>query len=172
MPLASHDGDAAAITPSRASASCIVHDEIAIRRTTDAPRPPDLQAARALSHGMHDATARRRAMTISTLLTPELVLSALAADTKGAVIDALVARVAWLHPTLDARRLAEALHERERVSSTALEDGIAIPHARVERLEQPIAALARTPAGIACDAPDGILAALRAHESRTARRAA
>jgi mannitol/fructose-specific phosphotransferase system IIA component (Ntr-type) len=94
-------------------------------------------------------------MTISSLLTPELVLPALAAQAKAEVFEALAAHVARAHPHVDARRLADALHERERQSATALEHGVASPHVRLAGLPGPLAALARTPAGIACGAADG-----------------
>src|SRR5690242_3096065 len=128
MPPASHVGGGVAITPCRRGrAFCTMPLRRAATRRC-APRPIRML------HGQ-DAIARRQAMTISTLLTPDLVLPALAADTMAAVLDALAARVAATHPHVDAQRLAGALHARERVSSTALEDGIAIPHARLERLD-------------------------------------
>ncbi len=81
-------------------------------------------------------------MTISSLLTPELVLPALPAQAKAQVLEALAAHVGLVHPHVDARRLADALHERERQSTTALEDGVAIPHVRLAGLPGPLAALA------------------------------
>jgi PTS system nitrogen regulatory IIA component len=94
-------------------------------------------------------------MTISSLLTPELVLLALPAQAKADVLEALAAHVARAHPHVDARRLADALHDRERQSPTALEHGVAIPHARLTGLPAPVAALARSSAGIPCGAGDG-----------------
>jgi mannitol/fructose-specific phosphotransferase system IIA component (Ntr-type) len=94
-------------------------------------------------------------MTISSLLTPELVLPTLVADAKAEVLDALAGHVGRLLPHVDARALADALHERERQSTTMLEDGIAIPHVRVAALGAPLAALARSVAGIPCGAVDG-----------------
>jgi len=94
-------------------------------------------------------------MTISSLLTLELVLPALPAQAKAEVLETLAAQVGRAHPHVDARRLADALHERERLSATALENGFAIPHARLAGLPGPLAALARSAAGIACGAADG-----------------
>ena len=93
-------------------------------------------------------------MTISSLLTPELVLPALPAQAKAEVLETLAAHVGLVHPHVDARRLADALHERERQSTTALENGVAIPHVRLAGLPGPLAALARSTTGI-CDAADG-----------------
>ena len=79
-------------------------------------------------------------MTISTLLTPELVIPALAARAKAEVLETLAAHVGRVHPHVDVRRLTDALHERERQSPTALEDGVAIPHVRLAGPPGPLAA--------------------------------
>jgi PTS system nitrogen regulatory IIA component len=44
---------------------------------------------------------------------------------------------------LDSTEVYEALIERERLGSTGVGDGVAIPHARIERLERPIGGFAR-----------------------------
>jgi mannitol/fructose-specific phosphotransferase system IIA component (Ntr-type) len=94
-------------------------------------------------------------MRISDVLPVELVLPAIRDRTKDEVIDTLAARIAAYHPEVDARRLATALRERERQMSTALVDGVAVPHARVADLARVVAAFARSPAGVACDSHDG-----------------
>jgi PTS system nitrogen regulatory IIA component len=94
-------------------------------------------------------------MQISDYLTAELVLPALAAAARDEVMEALAARLAACHPEIDAGRLVAALHERERQVSTALVDGVAIPHARVEGLTRMIAALGRSAAGVDCGSHDG-----------------
>ena len=98
---------------------------------------------------------RRSMTTISSLLTPELILPALPVQTKAEVLETLAARIGRAHPHVDTRSLAKALHERERQSTTALENGVAIPHVRLVGLSAPLAALARSSAGISCGAVDG-----------------
>ncbi|MBF0285418.1 MAG: PTS sugar transporter subunit IIA [Magnetococcales bacterium] len=49
----------------------------------------------------------------------------------------------------------EALLERERLGSTGVGRGVAIPHGKVEGLTAPLAALGRSTAGIPFDALDG-----------------
>ncbi|MDP3737686.1 MAG: PTS IIA-like nitrogen regulatory protein PtsN [Hyphomonadaceae bacterium] len=44
---------------------------------------------------------------------------------------------------LDAREVYEAVLERERLGSTGVGEGVAIPHARIERLKQPVGGFAR-----------------------------
>src|SRR5262249_35050134 len=98
---------------------------------------------------------RRRTMRISDVLSVELILPAIAGQTKDEIIDALAARMAAFHPSLAGDHLANALRERERQMSTALVDGVAIPHARVAGPGRNAAALARrAPAG-GCPAPPG-----------------
>ena len=58
------------------------------------------------------------------------------------------------HPAVDARRLLEGLLNRERLGSTALGDGVAIPHCRFDGCSAPVACLLRTRDAIAFDAPD------------------
>src|SRR5437660_670972 len=96
-----------------------------------------------------------RSMTISSLLTPELVLPELVARAKAEVLEELAAQVGRIRPDLDARRLADALHERELQSTTALENGVAIPHARLAGLPATLAALGRSVGGIDYGALDG-----------------
>lgn len=58
------------------------------------------------------------------------------------------------HSRIDARRLLEGLLNRERLGSTGLGDGVAIPHCRFDDCAAPVACLLRTRAAIEFDAPD------------------
>src|SRR4029450_11164472 len=70
---------------------------------------------------------------LPSLLTTELVLLALPAQAKADVLEALAAHVARAHPHVDARRLADAVHDRERQAASALRDSVANTHARLPR---------------------------------------
>ncbi len=48
------------------------------------------------------------------------------------------------------------LHDRERLGSTALGKGIALPHARIDGLSEPIIAIAKLETPIDYDSPDDI----------------
>ncbi len=52
-------------------------------------------------------------------------------------------------------RVFDALFDREKLGSTALGYGVAIPHGRVRALKEPVCAFARTAAPIPFEAPDG-----------------
>ena len=56
---------------------------------------------------------------------------------------------------LDAATVASSLAARERLGSTGLGQGIAIPHGRIKGLAQAIGAFLRLKQPIAFDAPDG-----------------
>jgi PTS system nitrogen regulatory IIA component len=56
---------------------------------------------------------------------------------------------------LPAGELAERLAERERLASTGLGHGVAIPHGRLGTLDQPRAAFLRLGAPVDFQAPDG-----------------
>jgi Kef-type K+ transport system membrane component KefB len=51
--------------------------------------------------------------------------------------------------------LADAVLEREQSMGTAVEEGIALPHARFKQLIKPIVIFGRSPNGIEWDSPDG-----------------
>lgn len=51
----------------------------------------------------------------------------------------------------------KALLERERLGSTVISDGVAVPHARLEELRQPLAAYLRTLEPIEYDGPDALV---------------
>ena len=94
-------------------------------------------------------------MRLSDLLCPELVDPALAATRKDDVLRLLAVRVADRHSGIDADRLTSALCDRERTVSTALAEGVAIPHARVAGVDRIVAAFGRSLKGIDCDSHDG-----------------
>ena len=94
-------------------------------------------------------------MKISDLLTVELVLPALIAREKDEVMQTLAAHVSRHRPELDHGRLVTALQERERQMTTALTDGVAIPHAKLPGLPHMVAAFGRSLGGIDCDSHDG-----------------
>jgi PTS system nitrogen regulatory IIA component len=62
------------------------------------------------------------------------------AKTKAAILEALADRFADSYD-LDAAEVLERLNERECLGSTGFGRGVAIPHARVEGLNRPVAAL-------------------------------
>lgn len=56
---------------------------------------------------------------------------------------------------VDADRLAQLLEQRERLQSTGIGDGVAIPHTSLEEVPQQTAALLLCPEGVPFDSVDG-----------------
>jgi PTS system nitrogen regulatory IIA component len=52
-------------------------------------------------------------------------------------------------------RVFDALFDREKLGSTGLGYGVAIPHGRIKTLKEPVCAFVRTAAPIAFESPDG-----------------
>jgi PTS system nitrogen regulatory IIA component len=63
--------------------------------------------------------------------------------------------IARRNPQLDAARLSDVLLEREKLGSTGVGDGIAIPHGKLAGLQGLLAAFGRSRAGIDFQAIDG-----------------
>ena len=76
------------------------------------------------------------------LTGPEAVLASVKASGKKALLADLAAKAAQLYK-LDERRLFDRLLERERLGSTGIGGGIAIPHGRMPGLAKPVGLFAR-----------------------------
>ena len=63
------------------------------------------------------------------------------ATSKKASLEAAAEAIAAAQESIDARQLLEALMAREKLGSTNLGDGIAIPHCRFADCQQPVASL-------------------------------
>jgi PTS system nitrogen regulatory IIA component len=80
---------------------------------------------------------------IADLLTgPDAVLASVKASGKKALLAELASRAAIVFK-LDERRLFDRLLERERLGSTGIGGGIAIPHGRLSTLDKPRGLFAR-----------------------------
>lgn len=94
-------------------------------------------------------------MNITDILPEELVIPNLQGRTKEDVLRELATHMAQAHPEIDAARLLEVLWERERLGSTAIGDGIAIPHGKLPGLKAVLGAFGRHPAGVDFQSLDG-----------------
>ncbi len=88
-------------------------------------------------------------LLISASLKEHGVIVDLDARTKASVLRELAQLAESVDPYIDAAALFEGLEAREREDSTALQDGVAVPHpARSQFSEGPIVVAARTLSGI------------------------
>lgn len=93
-------------------------------------------------------------MTLTDLLSPNAVISPLRANGKKQALQELAQHAAAL-TGLPERELSEALLQRERLGSTGIGDGIAIPHGRLPGIDRLIGLFARVEKPIDFDALDG-----------------
>ena len=87
------------------------------------------------------------------LASPDAVLASVKASGKKALLAELASRGASL-VGIDERRLFDRLLERERLGSTGIGGGIAIPHARLPSVAQPRGLFARLGQPVDFDAID------------------
>jgi PTS system nitrogen regulatory IIA component len=92
-------------------------------------------------------------MEISELMGPDAVLADLKVTSKKQVLQELAAHAAKL-TGLDGRRIFEVLLDRERLGTTGVGRGIAIPHGKLEELDRLYGLFARLPNPIEFDAID------------------
>jgi PTS system nitrogen regulatory IIA component len=99
-------------------------------------------------------------MRVADILTQELVIPQLRSSTKTDVLHELAYHLAAHHPEVQAEQLVTVLLDRERLGTTAIGEGIAIPHGKLPRLTGVVAAFGRSQEGIDCHSLDGALTKL------------
>ena len=94
-------------------------------------------------------------MKLTDILLVENILPDLRATSKQAVMAELCQAMCRQRPDLNPDRLMEVLLERERLGSTGIGDGIAIPHGKLPNLDDLQLAFGRSPEGVDFDSLDG-----------------
>lgn len=94
-------------------------------------------------------------MKITDFVSVHTVIPSLVKREKNAVLEELAAELVAKHPHLEGSRVLAVLQERERISSTAIGDGVAIPHGKLPGLERIYGVFARSPAGVDFNSLDG-----------------
>ena len=93
-------------------------------------------------------------MNISDLLAPDAVIPALKVQSKKLLLQELASRAA-LQTRLPEKRIFETLIERERLGTTGVGQGIAIPHGRMAEVSHITGVFARLEGGLDYEAVDG-----------------
>jgi PTS system nitrogen regulatory IIA component len=94
-------------------------------------------------------------MRIAEFLREDLIFPDLAATDKAGVLGELCAGLARVYPSLSAQKLTGTLLEREKLGSTGVGEGIAIPHGKLGGLPGLLAAFGRKKSGLDFAAIDG-----------------
>lgn len=93
-------------------------------------------------------------MRLIDVLGPESILPALRATRKADVIREIAAHIAGLPGNPDEGPIAEALLAREALGTTAIGEGVAVPHAKLDSINTITACLARSRRGVDFGAAD------------------
>jgi PTS system nitrogen regulatory IIA component len=91
---------------------------------------------------------------IASLLPPDNVVADLDASSKKRVFEQ-VGILFENHQGIARSTVYDALFAREKLGSTGLGQGIAIPHGRIKGLKTPVGAFVRLQTAVQFDAPDG-----------------
>ena len=99
---------------------------------------------------------RASQVDITTLLQPDMVCAELEGSSRRAVLQELVHIACKSHHNLDEAQIIKLLLEREELAPSGLESGIAVPHAKIEQLENPILVIGKSLHGIDFNSIDGV----------------
>ncbi len=94
-------------------------------------------------------------MRLSEILGEDNVIPDLKARDKKAVLEELAQTIVDQEPALDKNALVKVLLERERLGSTGIGDGVAIPHGKFNGLTQPMVSFGRSRKGLDFESMDG-----------------
>src|ERR1700730_14974282 len=94
-------------------------------------------------------------MKITEILTPDLVVPNLKGASKPDILRELAGCLAAKFTGIEVNGLAAVLAERERLGSTAIGDGIAIPHGKIRGATKIVGAFGRNVGGVDFDSLHG-----------------
>jgi PTS system nitrogen regulatory IIA component len=94
-------------------------------------------------------------MKIVDLIKRDMVVPALEATDKKGILEELATYMAGHNGKIDRATLSRVLIEREQLASTAIGEGVAIPHGKLGSVGEIIACLGRAPTGVEFDSMDG-----------------
>jgi len=100
---------------------------------------------------------RRKWLDVGDFLLPGAVDTSLSGMTRWEIISELSDQISTQLKTIDSDRIRSAVFEREKAMGTSLEKGVAVPHARLEGIRQPVIAFGRTKLGVDWDSRDGMM---------------
>lgn len=94
-------------------------------------------------------------MKVYSLLTQDMVIPELESTTKDGVLKAMGAFLKKRNKIANDKDLYEKLLQREELGSTAIGDGVAIPHCKMKGLKNPVVMLAISKKGVDFHSLDG-----------------
>jgi len=94
-------------------------------------------------------------MNINDILSPGCVACAVETTSKKRALEKLADLITESHTELTGEEIFESLIARERLGSTGIGHGVAIPHGRIDTDSKSIAAFMQLKSGVDFDAIDG-----------------
>jgi len=94
-------------------------------------------------------------MKISEILEKDKIIPSLKGSNKKEVINELINLFESDERVIDLEAVRQTVHEREKIMSTGVGKGFAIPHGKTNNVKETIAAFGKTPEPIDFDALDG-----------------
>jgi nitrogen PTS system EIIA component len=93
-------------------------------------------------------------MKLSEILKPEYIIPNLNAHDKKGALEELSGVITDQEPSLNKGYLLQVLLERERLGSTGIGEGIALPHGKVSKLNRLLVSFGRSLEGLSFDSID------------------
>lgn len=94
-------------------------------------------------------------MKIKQILAKDSIISHLKATTKEQAIEEIAALIAETHGRNSPDEIIQVLIEREKLGSTGIGNGVAIPHGKLRTINQIVTGFGRSLSGIEFDSQDG-----------------
>ncbi len=94
-------------------------------------------------------------MNITEILAPDMILPDIRANSKNGVLEELAAPICAKYRQIKLNELVEVLVQRERLGSTAIGDGIAIPHGKIGGIPRIVGVFGRSLKGVDFESLDG-----------------
>jgi PTS system nitrogen regulatory IIA component len=94
-------------------------------------------------------------MKITSILHPQALVAQLSAQDKDGALRELAGALARVEPALNADEVYHVLAEREKLGSTGIGSGVAIPHGKMTNLQHIAACFGRSSSGIDFESQDG-----------------
>jgi PTS system nitrogen regulatory IIA component len=94
-------------------------------------------------------------MKIVDLISRDRIIASLSATSKTAILKELAAHLAGNTPSVEPAELTKVLIDRESLASTAIGEGVAIPHGKLPGVIDIVACIGRARDGVDFDSMDG-----------------
>jgi PTS system nitrogen regulatory IIA component len=92
---------------------------------------------------------------ITDFLTAQTVIPTLASRDKNAALQEMAEGLVSYHRQLDKQKVLAVLLDREKISTTAIGEGVAIPHGKLPGVDRVMGMFARSPEGVDFASLDG-----------------